>query len=306
MAAHQTSLEIDPSVPAELEAGTNITLRTRVTCAEGCDLSVFPIIVKAGDEIIYTGAVEHSTVITIRAPGKAGVHAWTVLFPGHEVDGAIHEESSLVVSFTTLPHTTSMAVWDVPSPVVMNDSFAVKVGVKCSVSCPMGGRFIEVFNAEGVGIGKSDLGETPWPGSTALYVADVELVAPPAEGIVSWSARFAASDFGLPHAETSVLFSFTTVRPPEYSVTVQVTQKDTEHPLENVDVRLGVYRASTDTRGRASFALPAGVYALDAWKTGYETTPRTVEVADNLMVRLEAMCCPPEDAADADDSQVWM
>ena len=303
MAAHQTSIEIDPSVPAELEAGTDITLRPKVTCAEGCDLCGYPIRVKAGEEIIYTGAVEHSSVITMRAPGKLGVHAWTVMLPGLEVEGVIHEESSLVVSFTTLPHTTSMALWSVPSPVVMNDSFAVKVGVKCSVSCPMGGRFIEVFDAAGVRIGKGHLGETPWPGSTALYVADVELVAPAAEGMVSWSARFAASDFGLPHAETSVLFSFRTVRPPEYSVTVQVTQKDTECPLENVDVRLGVYRASTDTRGRASFALPAGVYDLAAWKAGYETSPRMVEVADNLMVRLEAVCCPPEDP---DDSQVWM
>jgi len=33
------------------------------------------------------------------------------------------------------PHTTSVAVWDVPSPVVMNCRLKVKVGVTCSATC---------------------------------------------------------------------------------------------------------------------------------------------------------------------------
>ena len=76
---------------------------------------------------------------------------------GHETDGTVHEEGCLVVSFTTRPHTTSMAVWDVPSPVVMNRSFKVKVGVKCSSACSLAGHLIEVCD---------DGGTQVWRGQT--------------------------------------------------------------------------------------------------------------------------------------------
>lgn len=196
-----------------------------------------------------------------------------------------------------------MAVWDVPSPVVMNRSFSVKVGVKCSTACSLVGHLIEVCDEAGVRIGESTLGETPWPGTSGLYVADVELTAPATEGMSSWSARYVAKDPGLPHAEESASFSFRTARPAEHRVTVKVTEKDTNAPLENVDVRLGVYGASTDAQGLASLELPGGKYELDAWKAGYETLPRTVEVVTDLMIQVEAVFSPEKDP---DESQVWM
>jgi hypothetical protein len=230
-----------------------------------------------------------------------------------------------------------MAVWDVPSPVVINRSFKVKVGVTCAATCQLFGRLIEVCDEAGARIGESRLGETPWPGTAALYVAEVELAAPATEGMASWSARFLGNtsaalssklpqtspstkereaagrgggaprpsekDPGLPHAEASATFSFRTAKPPEHRVTVKVTAKGTEAPLENVEVRLGVYRASTDAQGLASLELPGGVYGLDAWKAGYETLPRTVEVGKDLMVHVEAVCVPEKDP---DDAQVWM
>ena len=78
---------------------------------------------------------------------------------------------------------------------------------------------------------------------------------------------------------------------------------NTHAPLENVDVRLGVYGASTDAQGLASLELPGGIYELVAWKAGYETLPRTVEVATDLMVQVEAVFSPEKDP---DESQVWM
>jgi len=115
--------------------------------------------------------------------------------------------------------------------------------------------------------------------------------------------RPSENDPGLPHAEASVAFSFRTARPPEHRITVKVTEKDTEAPLEKLEVRLGVYRASTDAQGLASLELPGGVYGLDAWKAGYETLPRTVEVGNDLMVQVEAVVVPEQDP---DDTQVWM
>ena len=298
------------------------------------------------DEVLITTAlatydekVNETADLALKAPGQVGEHTWTILFPRHEgvVHGVVHEESCLVVSFTTRPHTTSMAVWDVPSPVVINRSFTVKVGVKCAATCQLAGRLIEVCDEAGARIGESRLGETPWPGTAVLYVAEVELAAPATEGMASWSARFAGNtnaalsskapqtspstkeceaagrgggaprpseeDPGLPHAAASATFSFRTARPPEHRVTVKVTEKDTETPLENVGVRLGMYQALTDAQGLASLQVPGGVYNLDAWKAGYETLPRTVEVGKDLMVQVEALCVPENDP---DDTQVWM
>ena len=323
MATHQTNVETSQSVPLELEVGADIVLKVKVSCPQGCDLRGIPVKVMAAargpqrgsrvgveDEVLTTRelATYHETInetddFALKAPGQAGEHVWTILFPRHEIEGTVHKEGCLVVSFATRPHTTSMAVWDVPSPVVMNRSFKVKVGVTCSATCQLAGQLIEVCDEAGTQIGESRLGETPWPGTSALYVAEVELAAPATEGIPSWSARFAAEESGLPHEEASATFSFRTDKPPEHRVTVKVTDKETEAPLENVAVRLGVYRASTDAQGLASLELPGGVYDLDAWKVGYETLPRTVEVGKDLMIQVEALFSPE---TDPDDQRVWM
>jgi hypothetical protein len=346
MTTHQTNVEMSRSVPQELEAGADIILKVKVSCPEGCDLRGIPVRVMEADEIIVTRelATHDETVnetddFAGKAPAQVGQHAWTILFPRHEVDDAVHEESSLVVSFTTRPHTTSMAVWDVPSPVATNRLFKVKVGVKCSAMCQLAGQLIEVCDEAGIQIADGRLGETPWPGTSALYVGEVELTAPATEGISAWSARFppqrgcrdgvpnasrrdggfqglrptrwgprvggpgAAAEPGLPHEKASATFSFRTARPPEYQVSVRVIDKETGTPLENVDVRLGVYRASTAAQGLASLEVPGGVYNLEAWKVGYETPSTTVEVGKDLMIQIAAVFSPEQDP---DDERVWM
>jgi hypothetical protein len=165
------------------------------------------------------------------------------------------------------------------------------------------GHAIEVLDDAGLCIGEGRLGETAWPGTSALYVADVELVASGAEGMNLWSAKFAASESGFPHAQAAATFTFRTTRPPEYRVTVTVMDKVTQTPLENVDARQGAYRASTDAQGVARLELPSGVYDLDAWKTGYQTAPTVVDVARDQIVQLEAVFSPEQDP---DDSHVWM
>ena len=296
--------------PTDLEAGTAIILQAKVSCPEGCDLRGMPVCVVAGDEVIGTRelatfdeAVNETEAFALTAPGRVGEHAWTVLFPRHEHESAVHEECRLVLSFTTRPHSPSMAVWDIPSPVIMNRSFTVKVGVKCSATCQLAGQLITVCDGAGVPTGESRLGETPWPGTSGLYVADVELAAPAMDGMVFWSARFAAAEPGLPHDEASADFSFRIARPPEHRVTVRVAAQGTKSPVEDVEVRLGVYRASTDAQGQASLELPGGVYTIEAWKAGYEMRTRTVKVGKDLTIRVDAVVAPPKDS---DDERVWM
>ena len=298
------------SVPAETAAGTGVIVRVKVSCPEGCDLRGLPVRVMQAGTLICTselathhGPINETEPFVVTVPAQVGEHEWTVLFPGYETDGTVHEEGRLVVSFVTRPHTTSMAVWDVPSPVVMNRSFKVKVGVKCSSACSLAGQLIEVCDEGGTHVGEGKLGETPWPGTSALYVADIELAAPASEGTLAWAARFPATQPGLPHDPVSATVSFRTARPPEHRVTVRVTDKETKIPLDHVDVRVGSYRAATDVHGVANLELPGGAYSLDAWKVGYEMLPRTVEVGQDLIIEVEAVFSPEKDP---DDERVWM
>ena len=199
------------------------------------------------------------------------------------------------------PHATSVAVWDLPSPVVAGASFTAKVGIACEVACPLAGQLVEVRDEAGARIGQGRLGETPWPGTAALYVAEVTLTA--IEGVRSWSAVCRAPESGVPHADASATFTFRVAPRPDHRVTISVTDKETKKPLEDVDVRMGPYRASTDAGGVAHLAVPRGVYALDAWKLGYETAPRSVEVATDLVVAVEVTCAPE---TDPDEGRVWM
>jgi hypothetical protein len=309
MPIHHMKVSASQSVPPELDAGAEILMNVEVSCSEGCDLRG-PIQIVAEEEVLVTrelvprhGATNETGDITLTAPQQIGEHVWTVVFPRHDEDGVVHEESRLAITFTTRPHATSMAVWDVPSPLVVNAPFKVKVGVKCAAACQLAGWLIEVYDEAGIRLGEGRLGETPWPGTSALHVSEVELTGPAIEGIRSWSARFAAPESGLPHEEACAIFSFKTARPPEYCVTVRVTEPNTHAPLDRVDVRLGPYRASTDAHGLASLELPSGAYEVNAWKAGYEVSPRTVEVTGDLVIQLDAKVALERDP---DEQRVWM
>jgi hypothetical protein len=185
-------------------------------------------------------------------------------------------------------HEASLAVWDVPSRTVTGRRFRVKVGAKCSAGCELTGGEIEVKNETGATVSSDKLGETPWLGTSGLYWAEVDLAAPAKEGVHAWSATLASA----PHQGASSCFSFLTVEPPEHTVTVRVIDRDTKAPVQDVAVRLGVYRASTGENGLAEIETAKGVYDLIIHKVGYETSPRTVEVTGDVDVPVEIVFAP--------------
>jgi hypothetical protein len=237
----------------------------------------------------YTDTINETKDFALRAPEDVGEYAWSVLFPRHETEKCVHEENSLPISFTTKPHTISMAVWDVPSPVVMNSSFKVKVGIKCSAMCQLTGHLVEIRNEAGDGVGEGTLGEAPWPGTSSLYWTEVALAAPPSEGVPSWTVRFAAEELALAHEATSAAFTFRTAKAPENRVTIKIIAKGTGVALEDVEVRLGAYEVFTDERGLTTVEVPKGTYDLTIRKDGYEAQPITVEVSDDVTVQVEAL-----------------
>src|SRR5262249_40562357 len=153
-----------------------------------------PVKVEGPDGLVATGALttfeatsNESDAITLKAPRQVGEHAWTIVFEPHESGNFRHARSSLPVTIRTIAHATSLAVWDVPSPVVMGSSCSIKVGAKSAADCALKDAEIEVCDESGAVAARRRLGDAPWPGTSALYWTTVELTAPDHEGPAVWS-----------------------------------------------------------------------------------------------------------------------
>ena len=224
-------------------------------------------------------------------------------------------------------------MWGVPSPVVVNRRFVAKVGVKCSTGCLLAGQPIVFRNERGDDVGHGRLGDSTEPGTGALYAAEVMLDAPAEARVHAWTVEFCGTGRGstpphaaLPaqeavstdgrsaaagpaqestplHAGAIAEFSFRAAPAPEHRVTVEVLDRDTETPLAGAEVRVGVYRGSTDASGQAQIEVQAGSHDLYVRKAGYEPCTGNVAVNGDLALRVAAARAS---AADLDDDQVWM
>ena len=299
---HETNLELSQSVPPEVAVGTDIAVKVKVWCSSGCDLRGGSVTVKAADETVATADLteyhdgrSETSGLTIKVPGELGEYAWSILVPRRKVRGVVHKRNALPISFRTMPHATSLAVWANPSPVVMGHPFKIKVGAKSSGACELRGAQVEIQDETGARIGVGTLGDAPWVETAALYWTEVDLAAPMKEGVVSWSARFAPAALKVPHDGSSTEFSFAAVRPPEHSVTVKVIEKDTGVPIADAQVRLGAHRASTDESGLATLKTAGGTYDVIAWKGGYRSPSVTLAVTEDVGVQIEAVVIPKVD-----------
>lgn len=201
------------------------------------------------------------------------------------------------------PHPTSMAVWGAPSPVPMQSTFQVKVGVKCAEGCALAGRLVRVTDEAGSTIGEAPLGEKPWKGTQGLYVAELSLQAPAAENVFNWSTSFAGDDSETPHDGASTTFSFRTAGPPEHTVVVKVVDRDEGKPLGGITVLMGLYRAVTDAHGHATFAVPKSTYELKLRNREAEAPSTTVEVDQSCSVEILARPAPQ---SGPDETEIWM
>jgi hypothetical protein len=207
----------------------------------------------------------------------------------------------MTISFATVPIGASVAVWDVPSPVTIGQTFKLKAGVKSAQACVLKDSVVEVLDETGEVKGAGTIGDSPWLGTNALYWTEIEVTAPFNDGPACWRARFVGGEWILPHEPSQFEFTFAAVRQGDHKLTVTVVDKDTGAPIENGHVRLGYYRAVTDASGVAELSIPAGNYELTTWMTGHETKPMPIEVKEDLVLRLEADAVPEEDPA-----AMWM
>jgi hypothetical protein len=285
--AHATVIAVDE--PAEVVIGADFELTVVLSCPAGCDLSVVTVEPFDGERDVMA-----PRQIALKAPLEVGEHIWRLSCAAHESSGCHHGASVTRVAVRTRPHETSLAVWAIPSPVVTGQTFSIKVGAKSAAGCSLTGMRIAVCNEAGLVLASDLLGDKPWPGTTALYWSELTLVAPIEAGIFSWSVKFDAADLPLRHQGASSNFCIAIVRPPEHKLTVKVAEEKTAIPIENAQIRVGVYRTATDHSGLAELMLPKGAYDLDVWKSGYEASATPITIDADLSMEVAITAVPEE------------
>lgn len=188
------------------------------------------------------------------------------------------------------PHTTSLAVWELASPVVAGRRATLKVGIACRSGCDLSGTRIDMYDETGTNVGGGRVGSEPWPATTALYWAELDVAAPEAEGDHAWSVHSSAPES--PHGQAASMVRVVVVRAPEHRVTVAVIEKGSGVPLTGVELRLGRFRAATNDRGIAHVEVPGGTYEVCAWKIGYDMLSRTTLVTADTTLHLEVAIAP--------------
>lgn len=310
-------LDLSEPLPAVLDLGAGFPLVIALTTPSGRDLAGAAFKVLQGDDIVGEGVLPHimrhdpnsdehdprngpidkrdRARIALVAPRAIGSFQWTLMLPAQEIGGVAHAEASLSFSFRTGEHTTSLAVWDTPSPVVAGEKFVVKVGAKCSACCGLQGRQIELRDDGGSVVTAGILAREPWPGADALYWITLEVTAPETEGFFEWPVAFSARECELPHQGASATLSFMTVAPAIHQVSVAIVERDTASPIGDAQVRLGYYRAATDETGIARFKVAPGKHRLFVWKAGHAVPEQMIDVEQDLTLTVKAETLPKQD-----------
>jgi hypothetical protein len=281
--------------PREVDAGAELTVRALVSSPHGCDLRGQRVSIRNQDDTEIASAelteIDGDAYATgafvLRAPLKAGEHVYRAVLAAQEKDGVLHEETSAEFSFVAMAHAASVNVWGLPSAIAAGERFTFKVGIKCSAACKLTGRPLSVFDHEGAQVGAGHLLDDIWPGTSALYFAEVEAQAPPATGDHQWQVKTPGSDLGVPHAAGSFTFAVKVVSCPDHEVTVEAFDSETQIPIKGAHVLLHPYRALTDEKGVAKVKVAKGRYTLFVSGFQYVAYQSIIDVAGDVTTRAE-------------------
>ena len=296
------ALSAEGPLPLEVLAGKGAALTVRVTCPDrhdrtGLSINVIGPASQPGSYVLTAdfdggGAL---AVIALTPPPQLGEHVFHITMPSHEIDGRLYNKAALDVPVRVVPQPTSLAVWDVPTSVVMGATFTVRAGAKSAADASLANCAIELLDEADAVVGRGRFGAIAFAGTGALYWCDVELVAPRREGLADFTVRFAADGTELPHHGSTTSFRVAIVREPEHVLNVKVTEQATSAPIADVELRLGAYHGTTDGSGLAQIAIPRGSYELHLWKVGFEAPSRVLDICGNAFVEIAATAVHEED-----------
>jgi hypothetical protein len=291
--------------PREVDAGAELTVRALVACPHGCDLQGQSLSIRAQDDTELAkaeltelgGGAYVTSPLVLRAPLEVGEHSYRAVLAAQEKDGALHEETSTEFSFAAKAHATSVNVWGLPSAIAAGERFRLKAGIKCSAGCKLTGRQLSIFDHEGAQVGAGSLVDDVWPGTGALYFAEIEAQAPLTTGDHQWQVRSPGSDSGVPHAAGAFIFTVKVVSPPDHEVTVEAFDSERQTPIAGAHVLLHPYRAFTDQSGVAKLKVAKGSYQLFVSGFNYIAYENLLEVAADVTIRAQ-LAAEPEGQED--------
>ena len=181
--------------------------------------------------------------------------------------------------------TASIAVWDVPLPVIAGVSFRIKVGVKSQACTVLTGSNVEVCDARGQVVASGKLGGEPWSGTDALYWVELSVPAPASSQLAEFTVRF---------GNAASRFSVAAVRKPEHRLAVRVTEQATQAPLSGVEIRLDAFHARTDQAGCADVVACNGEYQLLTRLAGHQSEPTPIEITGDSSIEVTMVHVPEE------------
>ena len=185
------------------------------------------------------------------------------------------------------PHDTQVVVWDTPPAIARGERFTIKLGVTCSSKCGPAGWVVEVRDHDGEARATTTLGDDPWPGTDALYHAEVALAAPDTEGLYTWEAAALTGGLAVAHTDRSVPVGVRVVSTPACLLTVVVRDAQSQSPVAGAKVVAHPYRAVTDERGVAQLRVPAGECRLFVTGKSYVPFRFNGEVKTDTTIRAE-------------------
>jgi hypothetical protein len=303
-AHHQRICAVEVS-PSEVAAGAELTVAVAVSCPHGCDLRGQSISIQdrdgaelASSELMeFDGETYVRRAFVLGAPLEVGVYTWQAILAGHDRDGVLHEPTLTAFSFATKAHAASVNVWGLPSAIAAGECFKVKIGVKCSAGCKLTGRALSIFDHEGRQVGDAMLLDEVWPGTSALYFAEVEAKAPLTTGDYVWQAEAPGSPFPPAHAAAACTLTIKVVGLPDCELTVVACDRATQTPIKGAHVLLHPYRTSTDETGVAKVKVVRGRYKLHVSGFNYIPCENTIDIEGDVATRVE-LALEPEGRED--------
>ncbi len=286
--------------PSEVDAGAELTVTCRAACPHGCDLSGQSVSIRTQDDTelataeltALDGEAYATSALVLRAPLDVGEHIYRAVLAASEKDGVSHDATATAFSFAAMAHAASVNVWGLPSAIAPGERFSFKVGIKCSAGCKLTGRPLRIVDDEGAQVGEASLRDDIWPGTSAVYFAEVEAQAPLTPGDHQWQVRTPGSDVSVPHAAGSCTFAVKVVSPPDHHVTVEAFDSETQTPIKGAHVLLHPYRALTDETGVATVRVAKGRYTLFVSGFNYVAYENIIDVAGDVTTRAELTAEP--------------
>lgn len=268
-------------VPARFDAGAEIAVRVILTGPAARRLSgqSFGILDETGKVRgrLTLVAGEGGTAqgeATVRAPDRRGDYVWTAR-PEAGRDGGQVDHPAFDLAFMVGEHALSVVVWDTPLAVDQKKPFTVRIGLRCSAGCDLSKHRIELSDDRGGPPISCETGDTPWPGTEALYWTEVELEAPAKEGQAGWNIAAEVDDAPQPHTDVRTQFAVNVVPRAEHLLTVTAVDAETSAPIPRAKVVAHPFRTLTDAAGRAELHLPPGPRRL--FVSGPDHIPYQIE-----------------------------